>query len=62
MLYRVCWRDGSTSEGKTFEESMKLIEAKPENWASVQFMENGNDCHPDNAKAKEVAWGNKKKK
>lgn len=61
MLYRVCWRDGSATENLGYEESMTLIKNKPEDWASVQFMENGKDCHPENVKLKEKAWGKKKR-
>jgi hypothetical protein len=62
MNYRVRWRDGSTTEGVDYGESMRLIEERPNDWAGVQPMNYGEDCHPDNVKAKEAAWGKKKKK
>ncbi len=59
-LFRVRWRDGSATENVDYAESMRLIEERPGDWAGVQPMEYGKDCHPDNAKAKKAAWGKKK--
>jgi hypothetical protein len=61
-LYRVKWRDGAATENLTFVESNRLIEERPGDWAAVQFMEHGSDCHPDNEKRRREAWGAKKKK
>jgi hypothetical protein len=62
MDYRVQWRDGSTTENLSYRDSMALIKERPQDWASVQFMDNGKDCHPDNEKLRKAAWGAKKKK
>jgi hypothetical protein len=61
MNYRVLWRDGSFTDNLSYKESMALIEERPQDWSSVQFMENGKDCHPDNEKKRLAAWGAKKK-
>lgn len=60
MLYRVRWRDGSTTENVDYSESMRLVEERPTDWAGIQPMNYGLDCHPDNAKIKEKSWGKKK--
>ncbi len=60
--YRIKWRDGSVTENLTFEESDELVKSRPDDWASVQFMEHGTDCHPDNETRRKAAWGAKKKK
>ena len=62
MLYRVRWRDGSATENVDYAESMRLIESRPREWAGVQPMEYGKDCHPDNERKREEAWGAKRKK
>ena len=59
MLYRVCWRDGSVTENLDYKSSMDLVNQRPDDWASVQPMNYGVDCDPDNAKAKQIAWGKK---
>ena len=61
-FYRVCWQDGTVQENLTHEESQSLIEARPGDWAAVQFMNHGSDCHPDNEKRRREAWGAKKRK
>jgi hypothetical protein len=61
MNYRVRWRDGSTTEGVSYDESMRLIEERPQDWAGVQPMDYASDCDQANVKAKEAAWGVKKK-
>jgi hypothetical protein len=59
MLYRVCWKDGSTTENLDYVDSMDLVNQRPYEWAAVQPMNYGADCNPDNAKVKETAWGKK---
>jgi hypothetical protein len=59
MLYRVCWEDGSTIENLDFTSSMDLINQRPDDWVSVQHMNYGADCNPDNIKTKQKAWGAK---
>jgi hypothetical protein len=55
MLYRVNWRDGTTTECVNYEESMRLIDAKPDQWESVQPMEYGKDLDPQNI-VRRKAW------
>ena len=61
-MYRVKWRDGTSTENLTFVESNRLITERPDEWAAVQFMEHGSDCHPENETRRKAAWGAKKKK
>lgn len=61
-MYRVRWRDGSTTENVDYTESMRLIEERPQDWASVGFMEAGKDMSEEAALIKRKAWGAKKKK
>lgn len=60
-LFRVRWRDGSVTEDVDYDESMRLIKERPNDWAGVQPMEYGKNCNPDNEKLREKAWGTKKK-
>ena len=49
MEYRVRWRDGSTTENVDYDESMRLIKDRPDEWAGVQPMNYGLDLDPANA-------------
>jgi len=62
MLFRVRWRDGSSTENVDNATAMNLIQKRPDEWASVQFMEQGQDCKPENEQLRKTAWGTKKKK
>ncbi len=61
-LFRVRWRDGSTTENVNYDESMRLILERPKDWAGVQPMNYGEGCNPENEKLRRAAWGAKKKK
>ena len=62
MLFRVRWRDGSATENVDNATAMSLIKKRPDDWASVQFMNNGEGCNPENEQIRKAAWGTKKKK
>ena len=62
IKYRVRWRDGSSTDNVDYAESMSLIEERPKDWASVGYMDAGKDMSEQAAKAKEKAWGAKKRK
>ena len=49
MEYRVRWRDGLTTENVDYDESMRLIKDRPNEWAGVQPMNYGQDLDPANA-------------
>jgi hypothetical protein len=38
---------------------MRLVEEKPTEWAAIQPMNYGFECHPDNVKMNEKLWGKK---
>ena len=59
-FFRVCWRDGSTTENVDYYESMQLILDRPNDWAGVQPMDYAKDCDEANARTKKIAWGKKK--
>lgn len=54
MKFTVVWRDGSLSENLSHEESMRLIEMRDGEWASVRFSENSRDRSEENSKRKEA--------
>jgi hypothetical protein len=53
MSYIVVWRDGSATENLSYEESMSLIEGRPNDWASVRSPDYGKDMKEENRKLRE---------
>mgnify|MGYP003326515797 CR=1 FL=1 len=60
-LFRVKWRDGSSTENVNYTESMRLIMERPNDWAGVQPMNYAMDVSAAYAEAKKTAWEKKKK-